>query len=147
ATSRIKLPPPPIPSPRRGGGVRRPQPQEPPSPIDVRGQLHLQALRLREAQARLAPARPEVADEVLHAFSRVPLLEPVLDGEAVAGGAGPSEGEQPDAQPLLEQDLLHVVVPPGAAVLDDDLFTEPLMPGLLLDDLLDHAAVGHEGAL
>src|SRR3989442_10693140 len=117
------------------------------APIDVRRQLHLQRGRAREAQARRVDRRPDVLDEVLHALAGVTLLDAVLDGVAVARRAGTAERQEPDPQPLLEQALLHVVVPARPAQLDDDLLPEVLVARLLLHYLLDHAAIGDEGAL
>ena len=59
---------------------------------------------------------------------------------------GHAEREEPDAQPFLEERLLDVVVAARLAQLDHDLLPQVLVARLLLDDLLDHAAVGHEGA-
>ena len=89
---------------------------------------------------------PDVPDEILHALRGVALLEAVLDGVAVARRARTPERQEPDPQPLLEQRLLHVVVPARPAQLHDDLLPQVLMARLLLHDLLDHAAVGNEGA-
>src|SRR5258706_135364 len=91
--------------------------------------------------------RPDVADEVLHAVRGVSLLEALLDGVAIARRARAAEGQQSQAQPLLEEGLLDLVVMPGLALLDDDLLAEALMPRLLLDDLLHHVAIRHERAL
>src|SRR5438552_3457176 len=91
--------------------------------------------------------RPDVADEVLHAVRGVSLLEAPLDGVPIARRARAAERQQAQAQPLLEEGLLDLVVAPGLALLDDDLLAEGLVPRLLLDDLLHHFAIGHERAL
>src|SRR5205807_8195300 len=85
---------------------------------------------------------PDVVHEVLHALAGVALLEPLLDGVAVARRARAAEGEQAQAQPLLEQALLDVVVAAVPALLDHDLLAQALVARLFLDDLAHDVPVG-----
>src|SRR5262245_50635783 len=119
----------------------------PMSELPVLGQLHRERLRRREAQAPRLDGRPDVGDEVPHALPGVALLDPLLDRELVAGGAGPAERQEADAQPLLEQRLLDLLVAARLAKLHHDLLAQLLVAGLFVDDLLDDAAVGHERAV
>src|SRR5882672_2448102 len=91
--------------------------------------------------------RPDVADEVLHAVRGVSLLEALLDGVSIARRARPSEGQEAQAQPFIEERLLDAVVASGLALLDDDLLAQALVARLLPDDLLHDLAIGQVRAL
>src|SRR5262245_8192646 len=69
----------------------------------------------RDLHAAGQDGRLDVGEEVLHHETGVALLQAHGDRVLVPLGAGAAEGEQAEAQPLLEKGLLLGVVTPGLA--------------------------------
>src|SRR5262249_38721336 len=105
---------------------------------DVRERRHREPAR-RDRQL-------DVGEEVLHDRAGVALLQPDLDRVVRALGLGAAEREEPEAQPALEDGLLHALVAAALAELDDDALAERLVAALLTDDLPDDVAIRRVGA-
>jgi hypothetical protein len=93
------------------------------------------AARVGEAQAE---SRHRGRMSSTNSFMQAPesrFLTPCSMAKRLPACRRPNE-QQAEAQPLLEQRLLHVFVAPRLAQLDHDLLAQALVAGLLLDDLL-----------
>src|SRR5216684_8375548 len=115
-------------------------------PVQRRRHLQSQLVRRWKGQAARPNGGLDVGDKVLHHLAGIPFLQANADRVAVPLVVWAAERKQPELQPSIEQRLLHLVVFPRLAKLDDDPLSEALVAPLLLDDLSNHLAVGRVGA-